>query len=225
MNYSVNEGDGGILVCASIVSGILERTVTLYLSTQDGSATSSSTGPRDFSAITTELTFDPRTSVACANISVKDDGIVEGPESFMVMLSGSDPGVNFVAPTTAIVIINDNDKVTVGFEMDRYNGEEGQTAIVCATVKGSMSLERLVLVHLSTSDSTASGLKITFNMWGNLPLCQVIRVYALHFYLQPLTVNNLTSWQVLIFLSFLFAVHATVHPLAYLGGEEGGGCS
>ena len=155
----MNEGDGGILVCASIVRGMLERSATVSLSTRDGSATS--TSPRDFSAVSTEFTFDPHTSMVCTNISVKDDKIAESSESFMVMLSGSDPGVEFVSPTTAIVTINDNDKATVGFEMEQYHGEEGRSAEICAIVKGDVSLERRVIVQLSTMDVTASGLTIT----------------------------------------------------------------
>ena len=146
-------------MCASIVRGTLERPVTVSLSTRDGSATS--TRPHDFSAITTELTFDPNTSMVCTNISVRDDKIAENSENFTVMLSGSDSGVNFVSPTTAVVTINDNDKVTVGFEMERYHGEEGQSANACAIVKGGVSLERRVIVQLSTIDVTASGLTIT----------------------------------------------------------------
>ena len=157
--YSVNEGDGRILVCAKIITGTLARSATVSLSTRDGNTTS--TSPRDFSAVTTELTFDPHTSMACVNISIKDDRIVESPESFIVILSDDDPAVNLEAPTTAVVIINDNDMVTVGFEMDWYHEEEGQTTYVCAVVKGNVSLERQVIIQLSTVDVTASGLTIS----------------------------------------------------------------
>ena len=37
--YTVNEGDGTIEVCAVLTSGTLDRTVTVTLSTSDGSAT------------------------------------------------------------------------------------------------------------------------------------------------------------------------------------------
>lgn len=156
----MNEGDGGILVCASIVRGMLGRSATVSLSTRDESATS--TSPRDFSAVTTELTFNPHTFMVCTNISIKDDKIAESSENFIVMLSGNDSGVKLVAPITALVTINDNDKVTIGFEMERYHGEEGQSADICAIVKGAVSLERQVKVQLSTIDVNASGLTVTF---------------------------------------------------------------
>ena len=36
--YSVNETDGAVMVCAMLTEGVLERNVTVYLSTSDGSA-------------------------------------------------------------------------------------------------------------------------------------------------------------------------------------------
>ena len=91
-------------MCAVIVSGTLERTLTFTLSTQDGTATS----PADFSAVSADLTFDESTSKACVDIPVEDDIAVENPENFTVVLSGGDPVIDFI-PSTSTVTIIDND--------------------------------------------------------------------------------------------------------------------
>ena len=160
----MNEDEGGVLVCAIVDSGILERAVMFTLSTQDESATS--TSPRDFSATTMELTLDQDVSTACANISIEDDSVVEDLEIFQVMIGGDDSSVNFLAPTSATVTIVDNDMATIGFEMDHYRGEEGQTVEVCVVVKGDVALERAVMVRLSTTNFTAAGLTITLMIVG-----------------------------------------------------------
>ena len=91
-------------MCAVIVSGTLERTLTFTLSTQDGTATS----PADFSAVSDDLTFGESTSRACVDIPVEDDIAVENPENFTVVLSGGDPVIDFM-PSTSTVTIIDND--------------------------------------------------------------------------------------------------------------------
>ena len=152
----VSEGDRIVEVCARLTNGVtLGGRVTFNLSTEDNDATSSF--PRDYMFISHALQLDMTLSRACIYITIDDDSIVENAESFRVMASSSDPKVN-IRNSTTIVTIEDNDKVAIGFEMDQYHGEEGQMTMVCAIVKGSVSLDRLVLVQLSTSDSTASGL-------------------------------------------------------------------
>ena len=158
----VSESDGFVEVCARLTNGVtLGRRVTFNLSTEDNDATSES--HRDFTFISHALQLDMNLSRNCAHVIIDDDSIVENAESFRVVVSSSDPQVD-IRNSTTIVTIEDNDEVAVGFEMDQYRGEEGQMTMVCAIVKGSVSLDRPVLVQLSTRDSTASGL--FYNMWG-----------------------------------------------------------
>ena len=139
-------------MCAVLVSGVLERTVKFTLTTEDDSATS----PADFSSITVDLEFNSTTSRACADIPIVDDNIVELAENLSVIVSGDDPDVDF-EPDTAIVTIVDNDRVVIGFEMETYQGDEGQTVEVCAIVRNG-TLERSVLVEIFTGDLTAEGI-------------------------------------------------------------------
>ena len=150
-DYTVNEGDGSVEVCAVIVSGTLERTLTFTLSTQDGTATS----PADFSAVSADLTFDESTSRSCVDIPVEDDDIVENPDVFTVEIGGDDPDVVFDPPSSTVTII-DNDRVVIGFEMERYEGDEGGVVEVCAILMNGL-LERSVLVGIFTEDRSALG--------------------------------------------------------------------
>ena len=151
--YTVNEGDGSIEVCAVLTSGSLERTVIFTLSTGDDSATS--TDPVDFSAVAVELQFDETTSRTCADIPITDDNRVEPAENFTVEISSSDPDVHFAPPISTVTII-DNDRVVIGFEMEQYQGEEGETVEVCAMLRNG-SLERDLLVQIFTEDLSAKG--------------------------------------------------------------------
>ena len=153
LTYNVDEGDGTVQVCAILVSGTLERTVTFTLSTQDSSATS--TDPLDFSAVLEELTFNQTTARQCVDIPIEDDNIVEEPENFTVVVSGDDPDVDFTPPTS-VVTITDNDRVVIGFEMERYQGDEGDTVQVCAILSNG-TLERSIVVDITSGDLSAIG--------------------------------------------------------------------
>ena len=153
--YSVTEGDGTVEVCAVVSSGELGKMVSFTFATQDGSATSSD--PQDFSPISVDASFNETTSRACVDISINDDGIFEDSESFTFTISGDEQGMDFVSPTTATVTIVDDDQVSIGFAMPRYEGDEGEMVEVCAAVSGSVTMERSVMVRLTTEDSSAKG--------------------------------------------------------------------
>ena len=58
----------------------------------------------------TRLLFGAGASRACINISVFDDGEVEGTESFEVSLSTDSDDLVTLQPGTTVVIILDNDE-------------------------------------------------------------------------------------------------------------------
>ena len=151
--YEVDESNGTIEVCAILISGTLERIVTFALSTQDGSATS--TDPLDFSAVLKNLTFDQKSSRQCVDIPIKDDDIVEEPERFTVVVTRDDPDVVITSPTS-VVTITDNDRVLIGFEMERYRGDEGETVEVCAILFNG-TLEKSLVVDITSRDLSATG--------------------------------------------------------------------
>ena len=57
--------------------------------------------------------------------------------------------------------IIDDDRVVIGFEMEGYQGEEGQTVEVCVIIRNG-TLEKPVLVEIFTGDLSAEGLKETW---------------------------------------------------------------
>ena len=142
-------------MCAVVSSGQLEKTVTVTFTTQDGTATSSD--PQDFTSLSNNAVFDQATSRACADISIINDAIFEDSETFTVTVSGVEQGVDFVSPASATVTILDNDIVTIGFEMARYEGNEGEMTEVCVAVSDGVTVERAVTVRLTTQDATAKG--------------------------------------------------------------------
>ncbi len=130
--------------------------MTFTLSSEDDSATS--TDPFDFSAVAVELQFNETTSRACADIPITDDNRVELPENFTVDIRSDDPDVDFAPPTATVTII-DNDRVVIGFEMEQYQGEEGEMVEVCAVVTDG-ALERPAFVELFTRNISAIGKSI-----------------------------------------------------------------
>lgn len=104
----VNESDSYVMVCAVLTEGVLERDITVYLSTADGTALS----PGDYTALANSpLVFnsgDPVGTSRCANVTIIDDEIIEPEQSFLALLTSSDPV--YIAPTQqAQVTIIDND--------------------------------------------------------------------------------------------------------------------
>ena len=106
--YMVNESNPYVMVCAELTEGILERDITVYLSTLDGTAVA----PGDYTSIVNyPLTFSAGSPVGiskCAYINITDDLVVEPDQYFSVSLASTDPV--YINPTSlAQVIIADND--------------------------------------------------------------------------------------------------------------------
>ena len=153
-SYSVNERDGSIKVCATVISGTLGKTLNFTMMTTDNSATSSD--PHDFTALSAKLLqFSETISAICLDISINDDNRVEYPENFTVGISSHDPDVDYMTQNSTVTII-DNDVAWVGFEMAEYHQEEGKMVEVCAVVSNS-TLERSVLVNISTKNISTEG--------------------------------------------------------------------
>ena len=68
----------------------------------------------DYVSMTRELTFQPSTTSVCGNVGrVKDDVIVEGAESFFLLLSSQNDRVHIQYQDTAQVTIEDDDGMCV----------------------------------------------------------------------------------------------------------------
>lgn len=145
---TVNEGSRTIKVCARPTNEVaLERIVTFTLSTEDDEATSDT--PRDFVAmINSQFKVDMSQSRDCADVTIEDDGIVEDAESFEVVMNSSDPKVD-IGNSTTVVLIEDNDKVVIDLDKDRYLGDGKDSFEVCgilrnATIEKTLSTQFFV---------------------------------------------------------------------------------
>ena len=128
---SVSEGDGTVEVCAAFSGATSQNFVLVRLSTSDSSpgkwdicmlnkiskssfyciVVSADSGS-DYEQVSAPLTF-PTGSVAgdmqCVNISIVDDVVFEGDETFTVTLTVTTPGV-MEGNTLTIVTIRDDDR-------------------------------------------------------------------------------------------------------------------
>ena len=158
--YTVTEGDGSIEVCAVLISGSLERTVTLNFTLSTGDDSATSTDPVDFSAVAVDLQFDKMNTRVCIEILVTDDSIVEDRESFVLTIRSNDERltVDNMRGTSTVLII-DNDRVEIGFERGKYlQIEEGRTIEVCAILRNT-TLERVLTIRLK-DNTNIIGIKL-----------------------------------------------------------------
>ena len=105
------------------------------------------------------VTFSPTIQQHCLTIPILEDTISESPETFRVSLSSDDPDVSSDVPSS-VVTITDEDGVSVGLEMEAYQGseEDGFTEVCVVVTDGE--LDREIVVTLATSDGSAEGIVI-----------------------------------------------------------------
>ena len=167
--YSVVENGTFVEVCV-LIDGILERNLTLSLSSRDQTAVGEFTtfcicpqstnyplslAPEDYVSTLTTLFFDISTARACTNLPITDNNVTEPQEEFCVVLTpeGGDPA-DPSNPKTTVAIVDD-DSVTIGFEMEVYSTREDQGSVqVCALIREG-ALDRDVTVLLITREDSA----------------------------------------------------------------------
>ena len=103
-SYSALEG-GTVEVCTILKTGQLERSVELSLVSQPDTAQEGT----DYVALLRSVTWEPDTDQKCFSIRILDDRIVEGEETFQIVLASHDPAVVVPTPGTAHINIQDND--------------------------------------------------------------------------------------------------------------------
>ena len=87
--------------------------VTGSASVNYGTINSTATSPADFTSVTGTLTFAAGETVKTFTVPINDDLLIEGNESFNVVLTGPNAGNFLGSPNTATVTIVDNDVATV----------------------------------------------------------------------------------------------------------------
>lgn len=149
-----------ITVNLSAISG---QTVNVNYATADGSATAGS----DYTATNGVLTFLPGQISQTFAVTIINNAVVEGNETFFVTLSNpvnATPG----APNPATVTIIDNDQPTVQFDRPIYTVSEDVGAAL-VTVTLSVPSPFTVTVDYATSDGSATAGSDYTAAGGTLP--------------------------------------------------------
>ena len=96
------------------------------------------------------------TQTLCAHIPIERDTIVEHTEEFRGHLSSPAHRV-IVRRNSARVVVLDDDVIAVGFGASEYSVSEDteERVEVCVVLRGT--LEREVLVNVTTTSGTADG--------------------------------------------------------------------
>ena len=174
--YSVPEKVTGQKVVISVQrTGSLNATTTVLFQTIDGTATGGPVavpGVTDYVTVSTTLTFTPGVTKIDVPITIVDDTLAEGNETFIVRLGERDPVTGVVTGVTngtvnprvlgeATVTIVDDDKAgTVQFKQAAFTVSEP------STISGTATAEITVIrtggtagpaaVAFSTADGTAT---------------------------------------------------------------------
>lgn len=103
-SYYVVEGET-MKLCATVQSGKLERNVELeiFIAGLSGSAQE-----EDYKLNMSTISIRPAQNQSCTAVEILKDTLVEGNETFQVILSSIDSAVTISAPKTATVTIEDD---------------------------------------------------------------------------------------------------------------------
>ena len=159
----VNEDAGTATVTVTLTPAVTATgNVTVNAMTVDGTAEAGT----DYTAIASQtLTFTAGTTSQTLDITISDDNIVEGSETFTVMLDTlvQPTGVTTVsiATATATVTITDNDTapttIALGISQPTIPETAGATTItVTATIDGTVVLPTPTVVTVSVGGGTAT---------------------------------------------------------------------
>ena len=104
-SYSVSEG-WTVEVCTTVESGKLERSVQLFI---DSVRVTAQEG-YDYKLIVSSIVLFSGENITCFSIKALEDGVVEGVETFKVLLRSQDKAVIISAIDTAVISIHDTDR-------------------------------------------------------------------------------------------------------------------
>lgn len=149
-SYDVVESDGvaAVEVTLSAPSG---QVVTVNYETAESAARA----PFDYEHITGTLTFQPGETSHTFNVVVVDDSGDESDEDFEVALKSPVNAMMGIQSAAAVVIEDNDNPPTVGFELGTYTvDEDAGTAEIIVALSGESG--KTVTVDYATSDGTAT---------------------------------------------------------------------
>ncbi len=143
--------NAGPLVLAVTLSPASSGNVTVDYATADGSATE----PSDYTSTSGTLTFSAGETSMTISVPLIDDELVEGDETFSVVLSGEN-GADLANASATATIINDDVLPAVAFASGSATTVNECAGDVSFTVVLEPSSAEAVAVDYATSDGTAS---------------------------------------------------------------------
>jgi hypothetical protein len=161
-NYSVTEG--GTVTLTVTRTGGTGVTAMVNYATTSAPAPGVATAGADYLAKTGTLVFGPGVTSQTFTIATLQDVLVEGPETFTVLLWGAAPAgsTSLGTPSTTTVTILDNDAYgTLQFSIAAYSVAEGVSAALTVTRTGGSA--GTVTVQYDTSDGGGGGAPATGN--------------------------------------------------------------
>ena len=147
--YSVNE-DGVSVTITAQINGARSMDVTVDFATADGTAQAGS----DYTAASGTLTFTPTDTEKTFTVTILDDTIYEGSETFIVSLSNP-TNSSLGDPASATVTITDDDPLPeIVLSNATYSvDEDGVSVTITAQISGARSMD--VTVDYATLEDTA----------------------------------------------------------------------
>ena len=102
-SYFVVEGET-VKLCTIVESGELEKSIELEISIV---GQSDSDQEEDYKVKMSTFSLKPAQNQTCTTVEILNDNLVEGNETFQVILSSTDSAVTVSTPNTAIITIED----------------------------------------------------------------------------------------------------------------------
>ena len=156
--YFATEGDEqNVLVCVELGAPVEKKFTVQFSATADTAQHYS-----DFHQNDSQLVFESRGDIqACAEVVIMDDDILENDEQFSVDILLDDAALYIASDSTrrtssAVVVIGDNDHVSVSLESAVYTvGESDDQLSVCSTLSGRIG--KTVTLTFSSQPGSAQG--------------------------------------------------------------------
>ena len=149
----VDEGTG-IATLTVTLDAPSALTVTVDYATADDSATA----PNDYAAMSSQLVFAPGETEQTIDVAINEDGLYEGDEALLLMLSNAHNASLSATATSTITIVDNDTAPTVQFNLtQRIVDEAVGTVTLTATLDAPSAVTATVVYTLSDGSAVAPG--------------------------------------------------------------------
>ena len=115
----------------------------------------------DFNSTAIQVTFNSSNTGHCIEVQAFTDTLIEGPETFIVVVSTNDTAV--ISGGSVLVTIEDSNEgeVLVSLAESAYSVLEGEMVTVCIEIESDVvNLQRDVVLLLMTTNGVAQGMAV-----------------------------------------------------------------